>query len=474
MQIAGVKKAILLLLVVIAAITPMPASQQSSDGSASVSLASKDLPTDCKEVDGVYPIDIEIAILYERTSTYKAILPPLKEKRSQSFNCNGAKGTVYYFIFADEASRQHAASFIKPLLWGEAGPTKMHPELVLESNATLAVVSFRNPPEQLVKTLKAKMGIGASAVSDSDDFKLALPKHQGQLRWSAMGFKVLESSAKPNGNEIGIRAKDDSGRLAFLGFLFLVPEQAPLTSAKCRDGALEPEKKSIAKLKSSGVVEESARPGTPPVSVVSYTAKDRSGKSWYYVRAFVATGDICGDLEFYSDQPISADDTDLQAILSSYRFDEKYVPAFNDVFVYAQILYNAHMYKPAAPIFELALGKLRETPGSGTKTTMRRVVTDQAGMAYGMSGDISKARAIFERAIAEDPDYPMYYYNLACADAEEKNLVGARKHLQEAFARRANAIPGEGMPDPTKDDSFLPYRNNKDFWAFLSSLQGKE
>ena len=81
-------------------------------------------------------------------------------------------------------------------------------------------------------TLACICSFTQSVVTDSDDFKLALPKHSGQLTWPAMGFKIVESSAKPNGNEIGIRAKDGSGRLAFLGFLFLVPEQAPLTSAK--------------------------------------------------------------------------------------------------------------------------------------------------------------------------------------------------------------------------------------------------
>src|SRR5437899_12641439 len=70
------------------------------------------------------------------------------------------------------------------------------------------------------------------------EFKLALPDHKGQLRWSADGFKIIETSAKPNGREIGIRGQDGSGRLTFLSFLFLVPEQAPLTSAKCREGAL--------------------------------------------------------------------------------------------------------------------------------------------------------------------------------------------------------------------------------------------
>jgi len=64
----------------------------------------------------------------------------------------------------------------------------------------------------------------------------------------------------------------------------------------------------------------------------------------------------------------------------------------------------------------------------------------------------------------------MYYYNLACDDAQERKLTDARNHLQQAFARKGNMIPGESMPDPSKDDSFLPYRSDKDFWTFLESL----
>jgi hypothetical protein len=49
-------------------------------------------------------------------------------------------------------------------------------------------------------------------------------------------------------------------------------------------------------------------------------------------------------------------------------------------------------------------------------------------------------------------------------------LADARIHLKEAFARKGNMLPGENLPDPTKDDSFLAYRNNKDFWNFLEGL----
>jgi tetratricopeptide (TPR) repeat protein len=268
-----------------------------------------------------------------------------------------------------------------------------------------------------------------------------------------------------------LRGQDQSGRQTFLRFLFLFPEQAPLTSAKCLDGVIGPEKKSNSSLKIVGT-EEISQPGNLPVSLVSYTSRGEGGKTLYLVRGFVATTDICGDLEIYSYTPLSLQDPNIKKIFFSFHLDEKYAPRFADQFLYAQMLYKQHMYGPAAPVFEKALHKLNEDPGQSTKT-MQRVITDQAAMSYGMSGNIAKARTIFEKAVVADPDYPLYYYNLACADAEEKNLAGAKKHLQEAFDRRANVIAGENMPDPTPDDSFLPYRNNKEFWAFVEGLGKK-
>jgi hypothetical protein len=298
------------------------------------------------------------------------------------------------------------------------------------------------------------------------DYKISLPAHLGQLKWHADGFRITELSAKPKGQEEGFRGIESSGRLTFLGFLFLVSEQAPLTSAKCRDGALEDQKHNPT-LKVLGPSAAEADSGIP-VALATYTAPSRDGKKWYNVRGFAAVGDICGDLDFYSETPISADDPDLRKIFSSYRLDPNYAPQFNDLLLYAQILYQHQMYQAAAPIYEQALAKLGNDP---SQQKMRRVTTDQAGMSYGIAGDIRKARAIFTAAIVDDPDYPMYYYNLACADAEEKKLADARIHLQQAFARKQNMISGENFPDPTKDDSFLPYKNNKEFWTFLEQLR---
>jgi hypothetical protein len=47
------------------------------------------------------------------------------------------------------------------------------------------------------------------------------------------GFHVTQTSAKPNGNELGIRAHDD-GHTEILAFLFLMPENNSQTAASCR------------------------------------------------------------------------------------------------------------------------------------------------------------------------------------------------------------------------------------------------
>ena len=311
-------------------------------------------------------------------------------------------------------------------------------------------------------------GLAQTPVKDGN-FTLALPTHQGQLKWNAEGFKIVQSSAKPNGAEVGIRANDGSGQFTLLGFLFLFPEQAPMTSAKCRDGVLEPAKKSNPTLQIAASM-QMARSDGPPMELVSYVGQGKDGKLVYSIRGFLAAGDICGDLEIYGSDVKVISDPNLKRIWDSYHFDTSYSPQFNDVSLYAEILYQNHMYQAAGPAFEQALTKLKDDK-SKDQLRWQRVTTDQAGMAYGLAGNIPKARAIFEAGIAKDPEYPMYYYNLACADAEEKRLTDARNHLQQAFARKANVIPSETMPDPTKDDSFLPYRDNKEFWTFVESLR---
>ena len=328
-----------------------------------------------------------------------------------------------------------------------------------------------NLNRNLFVILASCLGSTVAQPTQTGNYQLVLPDHKGKLSWSIDGFNIVENSAKPNGKEIGVRGRDASGRLTFLSFLFLAPETAPMTSAACRDAALMQDKKTNSTLKIIKMTEISRPPGLP-IALATYSTANRDGSPEYRVRGFVAVGDICGDLEFYSGQPVNQEDEDLKKVFGGYQLDPNYTPQFGDISMYAQVLFQHHDYRAAAPIFEKALNIVPADGGPFRSAKLaRRVTRDQAGMSYGMAGQLAKARSIFEKGIVEDPDYPMYYYNLACADAGDKKLNEAKTHLQQAFDRKANINPGETMPVPTEDDSFLPYKNDREFRAFLVRLQ---
>jgi hypothetical protein len=153
-------------------------------------------------------------------------------------------------------------------------------------------------------------------------------------------------------------------------------------------------------------------------------------------------------------------------LISNFHPGLEYNPIAVDYFHIAQILFK-NAPELAAPYYKSSLDAM---PSDAGYLTPRRIATDQLVMALGISGDLKASRAAAETAITTDPDYPINYYNLACADAEKGDAIGARTHLQQAFDRRRNVIQGESMPDPSKDDSILKLKKNKEFWAFVTSL----
>jgi tetratricopeptide (TPR) repeat protein len=99
-----------------------------------------------------------------------------------------------------------------------------------------------------------------------------------------------------------------------------------------------------------------------------------------------------------------------------------------------------------------------------------RVVVDNLGMSYGLTGDLTNAKKIFEYGLTEDPDYPMFHYNLACTYGEMENLDQAITSLRKAFELSANMNAGESMPNPATDSSFKHFAKTERFRAFLREI----
>jgi tetratricopeptide (TPR) repeat protein len=113
----------------------------------------------------------------------------------------------------------------------------------------------------------------------------------------------------------------------------------------------------------------------------------------------------------------------------------------------AHSLYFQREYADSIAEYERAL-ELTEHTGE-LAPAERRIAIDQLGMAYGLSGRLLEARTVFEHAIARDPGYAPFHYNLACTHAELKDLERALSALERAVA--AEPLP-EGLPNPRDDD----------------------
>jgi tetratricopeptide (TPR) repeat protein len=133
-----------------------------------------------------------------------------------------------------------------------------------------------------------------------------------------------------------------------------------------------------------------------------------------------------------------------------------------------QALFRQEKYTESVVPFE----KARELERNGSKLTsdQHRILLDQLVMAYGISGDLKKARAILEDAIRQDPEYPLNYYNLACTFAEEGDKSKVLANLSLAFQHKNSVLKGEKMPDPRADSSFQKYVRDDDFIKLMKKL----
>ena len=68
---------------------------------------------------------------------------------------------------------------------------------------------------------------------------------------------------------------------------------------------------------------------------------------------------------------------------------------------------------------------------------------DNLGMAYGISGDLEKAKETFEYGVSKDPAYPLFHYNLACTYAEMDDATQAGSYLRKAFEYKSNLLPAK-------------------------------
>lgn len=131
--------------------------------------------------------------------------------------------------------------------------------------------------------------------------------------------------------------------------------------------------------------------------------------------------------------------------------------------------YLKHDYKGAIGAYSEALELEKKSPT--LNPMFLRVLVDNLGMAYGISGELDKAKQTFEYGLTRDDKYPIFYYNLACTYAEMGDMEGAITNLERAFEYKDNQNPGERMPNPRNDESFKRFMKDDRFLGALKEFE---
>jgi tetratricopeptide (TPR) repeat protein len=139
-----------------------------------------------------------------------------------------------------------------------------------------------------------------------------------------------------------------------------------------------------------------------------------------------------------------------------------------DLFLKGSRYFVDQNFSASIPPYQAAFD-LEEKKTELSKTNWR-VLVDNLAMAYGITGDLAGSERIYNLGITKDPEFPNFYYGLACVYAGRDNMDKTKEYLRKAFQYRANVIAGESMPDPAKDDSFEKYMTNPEFQEFVKSL----
>jgi tetratricopeptide (TPR) repeat protein len=212
-----------------------------------------------------------------------------------------------------------------------------------------------------------------------------------------------------------------------------------------------------------------------------------------YVYACVAQDNVYADIQLSKMQYIAADAPLFQSILKSVhlqpeptkimqtqtqpkpqiqpkpRIPAPEPPNSRELLDMGNALYRQNKYAQAIPPYQKAFELEKAEPQ--LDRTLWRVLIDNLGMAYGMTGRLKEAKSTFQEGIQADPTYPMFHYNLACTFAEMNDLDHTMQSLAIAFRHRKNKNPGDkGMPDPRRNLSFQRFMKNETFRNLVNDL----
>ncbi|MCU1284926.1 MAG: exported protein of unknown function, TPR-like [Acidobacteriales bacterium] len=291
-----------------------------------------------------------------------------------------------------------------------------------------------------------------------------LPDRKGALEIKMPpGYRIEGGGLRPDGKQFKISATGPNG-VYMTAFVEIAPH--PGTNAQVRDewyGGMK--KNSKMKIDDEKIVESNG------AAVAEYTVHEFQGvrAEQRSLHAYYGGDEIWSEVHISKVSFTPRDEKMFEDFLLSVRSLPDYALNARDEFGVASTFYQKQDYKTAAVHYQKALDLEKQEPIFDQR--LSRVLIDQLGMSYGISGDWAKSKEVLEYGISRDPGYPIFYYNIACGYGEQKDQTNALVFLKKAFERKKNVNKGERMPDPLTDDSFRNFVSDPAFVKEVKAMQ---
>ncbi len=307
---------------------------------------------------------------------------------------------------------------------------------------------------------------------------MAIPNVKGVLEFD-VGPTAFETRVRPDGKEVQLQAFGRPDKLGISAFLQRV--KFPASPERCRDEWWPGTKKAV-NMQREDLQETVVKDGiarvefiVPEFRGVKVQQKD--------MHAYLGSGDLCAEIHL-SKAGFNPEDSKLfEDVLASVKLlpevsfpeaqSQKPTPSLDHdssyYFGQGSKFYLQQNYSKAAEYYEKTLDL--EKQNRTLSKDYFRVLVDNLGMSYGIGGKLPQAKATFEYGLTQDPEYPMFFYNLACTYGEMDKMNDALTQLRQAYKYKANSIPGETVPDPLKDDSFRHFIGKEEFVSAVHEMQ---
>lgn len=310
--------------------------------------------------------------------------------------------------------------------------------------------------------------------SGFDKVSISIPGVAGSLEFDA-GPTVWQARVRPDGKETQMQAMGRPDHLLVSAFLQRVSFAA--SPAKCRDewwpGTQKGNKEHHLKMDR---LQQFVQDGIARVEFI-VPAFQGTPVRQKDVHAYLGARDLCAEIHLSKVFFAPEDQKLFDELLTSARVraDDSAAssPATTNQAIellgQASQLYLQHKYAAAAERYQKALDLEKEK--RTLSKTMFRVLIDNLGMSYGISGDLPKAKETFAYGITQDPEYPLFYYNMACTYGEMGKMDESLEQLRLAYKYKSNIIAGETFPDPMKDDSFRRFVKDTQFVRAVDEMR---